>query len=172
MNNYEINDIIRKIKYLSNVVIEPEDISDEIKASLANEAFMVLQLPNSSIIIKDQLSRIIKTSRIILTTIINQAEITLSKVDDAKSGLSKIKKFREKYDYYVDYNAPKAALKFYDSLKKDEYTFIEAAPLINLTRQTLSTYVKNNVNGFASTKIKGKVSKEHLYNYYCKYLLK
>lgn len=167
MSSYEISDIIRNIKYLSNKEIEAEDICDDIKTSLGIEALIGLHLPNSSIVIKDQLSRIIKTSRIILTTIVNQAEITLNKVDDTKNGLSKINKFREKYDYYVDYDAPKAALKFYDSLKKEDYSYSEAQNLIGLSRQTISNYVINSKYGF-KPKNNGKkvVTREEIYNYY------
>jgi predicted DNA-binding protein YlxM (UPF0122 family) len=164
--------LIRSIILMSNDEIDENEIAELVNKNLSPMALMNLSAPNSSIVIKENLQRVIATSRLLLNSIIKESEAIIKDVDKQKNILKVINKFNEKYPFYVDLNAPKQAINFFDSLAQDEYSFTDASQLIGLSRQTISTYVKNELNGFSKYAGKNKVTKESIYNYYVNHIIK
>lgn len=179
MTNYqfkskEIEQIMVLLNYLKSMDLDPEDIDSDI--DLYVKHYTGIQLSGGP----DQVTHIkssLKGMRIILTRIIKQIDKSvdeqLGRIDKMNSELQNIKDFTKKYPFYVKIRHPKSAIKFFDSLDEDQETFniSKAAELLNLTRQTISNYMKSELYGFKNTGLK-KVTKQEIYTCYLEKVLK
>ena len=164
--------LLQILKVLSNCKIGIEDIQPQITNFIGTIAFPNLGIKNSSIAIEQDLVRFKETAKLVLSAISKGVDANKSVESKTQEGLAKIQKFREEYPFYVDIRASKEQLAFIEKLKKEEYTQIEAAKLLGITRQTLGKYIKESTHGFRYNPKSKKVAKEQLYNYFTNKLIK
>ena len=168
----DVSLLLFQLRKISNAEAEKEDVDNSVKLFITSVIYPLLSSENTESMVKNDLDNLIKTARLILNSIIEAANYEQSSIKKLKGGLKYVRDFRKKYPYYVQLDHPEEAIKFYNLLDKDEYTQLAAANLLNLTRQTISTYVKNGTHGFKSSNNSKMVKKEEIYNYYLKYIIK
>ena len=166
MENKELEILLQNLRYLANLSLDEEDIINDVETYVGSYILPNLSHPNSLSVVKDDLIRMRETSRRILNSIIKQVDKSIKDLSKVKNSLSDINLFRDKYPYYVNIKDPKESLIFFDSLKKEEYSYVETAEILNLSRQTISNYVKENLHGFKLEEKKKKITREQIYKYY------
>jgi hypothetical protein len=167
MTENSVHRLLYNIRYLAHEGLTEENITNDMNLFFESVVQTLLQNPVSFDIVKDDLLLTRNESQMILNTIIKSINLQIEKLDTTLVGLEIVNDFRNKYPVYISINTPKEALAFFDNLDKEEYSYSEAAELLNLSRQTLSKYITEELHGF-KLKSKKKVDRQEIYEYHIK----
>lgn len=171
--NQFLENIFKNIRSLSQMELDNDDMSEIEESSNKFTDILVMDYlkfeGTNPEIVKSELSRILSTIKIILTSIEKGFEKSNSKLDDIFKKIKGFEKFHENYPHYVKLNHPEEGLKFYKKLTKDEYNYTELSKLLGGSRQLIS---RRHEKGYFGVYKKGKISKEKVYKYYITELIK
>jgi hypothetical protein len=173
MINPNLQSVFMHLNYLYNSGVSKEEIERDVKRffdSYTMEYLGKMKDFSDYSSVKRKMESTRDDYAHLLQTIKSSVDKILLTLDKNVKEIKEIKDFNEEYPFYVNNFDPVEALDFFDLLNKEDkedkgINFTKGAELLKISRQTLSTWVSNELNGFKKKNSK-KVSKQELYLYF------
>jgi hypothetical protein len=172
INNYLLQ-VFKNLNYLYSSDIRKEEIEKDVKRffdAYTIEYMGKLNDFSDYLVVKRKMEKTRDEYTHLLEVIKKSVDTILKTIDKNIIDLKDISDFRKKYPDYVSIQDPTEAIEFYDNIDKEDpsdlgINITKSSKFIGVTRQTLSTWRKNEFKGFKRRQDQ-KVSKKELYYYF------